>query len=887
MFSLTADGHQTAVGPPTSVAGNPCSLAFSPDGNLLATANGHLDEVSVFSVAADGVLTALGSTPLGGAAGGYAHAVAFSPDGNLLAVTRGLEAGGSVSTFAVAADGELTAVDSSSTGSDPWSVAFRPGGGSLAVAEQGGVSVFSVAAGGALSPVGAPTPTGDSQSVSVAFSPNGQTARRDVPLGNTVFVFSVSGAGALTPVEPATGLLDSFSTAVAFSPSGGLLAATSQQYLWLFRVSAGGVLTAVESATPFLSYGSGSAVAFNPAGTLLALTIGGDSTVSVHPLAAPILDVAVTSAPPAMTSSTTAAFEFEANYPSTLECRLDAASFAPCATPASQRIRGLAEGSHTFAVRATDLLGNVEPSPASRSWIVDVTAPLDVALVQPASGAADLPASPLFGWSPTTDDLTGVDRYELWVDAVLSRTVPAASCGATCSATPEQPLGDGAHSWQVRAVDGAGNVAVSGSRPFSVDAAPPGSFALSSPADDAATTSRRPALSWQAAVDEGVGLSSYDVVLDDQVVASGLGASATSFTPAGDLAEGVHLWHVVARDAYGNERASDTRRFTVDTTAPVAAFTAAPNPALAGRSITFDAGGSSDSGSGIARVEWDLDGDGAYETDTGAGRTATRSFTEPGTYAVLVRVSDRVGLSATGADRPARHGGGPDGPARRVDQRPRALYAFAEGHDHGVVAAVRQSDARLKRRRLRGGGDAAAEQADAVDAGFLGCGAFQSPGVRALPARPDDERDLHRRHHPGREPAVGDARARFADPARRAPRLTIRARDRGLAGVASVQVTNNRRKPLAKYRRLPREGHARQPARLPPAERSQAAVRARARPRRQRVGLADGQPHALTLRVRRRRRPGDRSRTAVPSQRWRAAARPPAEAAEGPADGGR
>ena len=33
----------------------------------------------------------------------------------------------------------------------------------------------------------------------------------------------------------------------------------------------------------------------------------------------------------------------------------------------------------------------------------------------------------------------------------------------------------------------------------------------------------------------------------------------------------------------------------------------------------------------------DLDGDGAYETDTGTGRTAARSFTEPGTYAVLVR----------------------------------------------------------------------------------------------------------------------------------------------------------------------------------------------------------------------------------------------------------
>jgi hypothetical protein len=48
-------------------------------------------------------------------------------------------------------------------------------------------------------------------------------------------------------------------------------------------------------------------------------------------------------------------------------------------------------------------------------------------------------------------------------------------------------------------------------------------------------------------------------------------------------------------------------------------------------------------------------------------------------------------------------------------------------------------------------------------------------------------------------PSVTSARVSLA---RRAavPRLTIRARDRGLAGVASVQVTNNRRKPLARYR---------------------------------------------------------------------------------------
>jgi hypothetical protein len=51
------------------------------------------------------------------------------------------------------------------------------------------------------------------------------------------------------------------------------------------------------------------------------------------------------------------------------ECSLDAAAYAECSSPFSYT--NLTGGAHTFKVRAKDSMGNVDATPASRSWTVD------------------------------------------------------------------------------------------------------------------------------------------------------------------------------------------------------------------------------------------------------------------------------------------------------------------------------------------------------------------------------------------------------------------------------------------------------------------------------------------------------------------------------------
>jgi hypothetical protein len=85
-------------------------------------------------------------------------------------------------------------------------------------------------------------------------------------------------------------------------------------------------------------------------------------------------DTTIGAKPPALTRETAATFAFAANEAgATFQCSLDGAAYAPCTSPVE--LVGLASRAHTFGVRAVDVAGNVDGTPALHTWTVDNVAP--------------------------------------------------------------------------------------------------------------------------------------------------------------------------------------------------------------------------------------------------------------------------------------------------------------------------------------------------------------------------------------------------------------------------------------------------------------------------------------------------------------------------------
>lgn len=158
-FSIGETGLLSRIAPagananPISTGGKgPKGVTISPNGSFLYVANSGSDNLTVFQIGANGLLTLV---PAGGnrnpvsTGGTTPNALMISLDGRFLYAANG---GGNVSAFTIGSDGLLTLVPSAagnlnpvSAGTNPVALTMSPDGQFLYVANQGGrVSAYTV-----------------------------------------------------------------------------------------------------------------------------------------------------------------------------------------------------------------------------------------------------------------------------------------------------------------------------------------------------------------------------------------------------------------------------------------------------------------------------------------------------------------------------------------------------------------------------------------------------------------------------------------------------------------------------------------------------------------------------------------------------------------------
>jgi hypothetical protein len=383
----------------------------------------------------------------------------------------------------------------------------------------------------------------------------------------------------------------------------------------------------------------------------------------------------------------------------------------------------------------------------------------------------------------------------------------AAACGGTSGVADYAGLADGSHTFAVATADAFGSQSGAVTKTFEVDATPPAPFEAKTPADGAFTASTQPTLTWANTTDpHGV---SFNLVVDDQNVETAAPPVCTADTctarPAVPLQSGPHTWKILASDTAAPPNAQSTAARTFVVVDPVVArFAIAPNPVLVGRLVTFDASASNDPTHTITKFEWDLDGDGTFETDNGAEPQVKKVYLAAGTLSVTLRVTDAQGQVGTSSqdlrvnsasstaeqvgvsiNKGAQYTNSPDVTLTVV--APPSTTALLVANDGGFVGSLPQPVVREVTWRLDSSGPERLPKT--VYVRFL-AGTFQSPNFT-------DDIILDER-----PPVVDSASVVGAAPSATAVRaaklrkfkVKVKAHDTN-SGVGGVQITTNKRKP--------------------------------------------------------------------------------------------
>ena len=232
---------------------------------------------------------------------------------------------------------------------------------------------------------------------------------------------------------------------------------------------------------------------------------------------------------------------------STFECSLDGAAYTPC-NGSFYPTTPLADGVHTFAVRAIDGALNKDPTPAEYAWVVDQTPPNITWTVQPVAASKESS----FSFAFTSDDPAAttctLHRYNGY------GLIQQSACNSPWT---RSGMAEGQYELVVSATDAAGNTGTLSHTWYVDRTAPTIYFSGEPPAQSNQTTA-----TISANCSYGGSPCTLECALDGNAAAPC--ASPEKLT---GLSEGPHSLVVTATDAAGNTK-SRTHSWTVDLTPP-------------------------------------------------------------------------------------------------------------------------------------------------------------------------------------------------------------------------------------------------------------------------------------------------------------------------------
>jgi len=347
-------------------------------------------------------------------------------------------------------------------------------------------------------------------------------------------------------------------------------------------------------------------------------------------------DTTISASPSAVTNSPSATFSFTATKAgSTFECKLDGAAFSVCTSPLSYS--ALAADSHTFQVRATDAVGNTDPTPASFTWVVDTTAPDTTLAATPPTVTNNTSSS--FSFAATKAG----SSFECKLDG---------GAFAPCiSPQSYSALAAGSHAFQVRATDAAGNTdPTPASFTWTIDTAPP-TVTIASPTSAPTYVTSNSLLSLSGAVLDNLGVAQVAWTSSRGGDPTAAVVGPGTWTASGIVLQpGSNVLTVTARDIAGNTATAtltatfippDTSPPTVTITSPTSG---APYDAT-GPLLTL--GGFASDNVGVTQVTWTNSRGGSGTASGTTSWAADRILLRLGTNVLAVTASDASGNTAT------------------------------------------------------------------------------------------------------------------------------------------------------------------------------------------------------------------------------------------------